>query len=53
MKLKLLRKSGDLLILGVVNATLMLIIFFQKFVDKILQKQLLCISSELLLYIYF
>ena len=27
--------------------------FFQKFVDKILQKHFLCISSELLLYIYF
>ena len=27
--------------------------FFQKFVDKILQKHLFCISSELLLYIYF
>ena len=27
--------------------------FFQKFVDKILQKYILCISSELLLYIYF
>ena len=27
--------------------------FFQKFVDKILQKHLLCINSELLLYIWF
>ena len=27
--------------------------FFQKFVDKILQKYLLCNNSELLLYIYF
>ena len=26
---------------------------FQKFIEKILQKYLLCISSELLLYIYF
>ena len=28
-------------------------LFAQKFADKILQKHLLCISSELLLYIYF
>ena len=27
--------------------------FVQRFVDKILQKHLLCISSELLLYLYF
>ena len=27
--------------------------FFQKFVDEILQKHLFCISSELILYIYF
>ena len=29
------------------------IFFFQKFVNKILQKHLICISSELPLYIYF